>query len=101
MRGRKAQVGDTRVAPNGYHYTKTKNRGWVGTHRLVVERHIGRRLRPGERVRFIDGDIENRDIDNLEVRQSKKPSTASRRARLEAKIEDLLAELEDLDEEAG
>jgi hypothetical protein len=99
VRGRTANVGATRVSPNGYHYTKTKSRGWIATHRLVVERHIDRRIRPGERIRFLDGDKENRSIDNLELYQTKKPTTASRQARLEAKIEELQAELEELEDE--
>lgn len=98
-RGRKSKVGDTRVAANGYHYTRTEE-GWVLTHRLVAERALGRPLRHDERVRFKDGDRTNyADPDNLEVYTVKKSSIAKRRARIEARIEELKAELAALAEE--
>lgn len=92
---KKAPIGATRIAPNGYHYTKTRD-GWIGTHRLVIEKKLGRKLREGERVTFVDGDRTNRSPDNLELSQSKKGSIDKRIARLEAKIEDLQGELKHL-----
>lgn len=96
VRGRKAEIGDTRIAPNGYHYTRTPD-GWESTHRILLERKLGRKLRRGERARFKDGNRANLDPANLEVYTTKPPSANARRARLEAKIDELQAELEELD----
>jgi len=97
VRGKKSEVGDTRVSPNGYHYTRTAT-GWELTHRLVVQRKLGRDLQYDERVRFLDGDRSNySDPDNLEVFTVAKGSNNKRRARIEARIEELQAQLEDLE----
>jgi hypothetical protein len=52
-RGKAANVGDTRTAANGYHYTKTVE-GWRLTHHIKMEEHLGRPLKENERVEFID-----------------------------------------------
>lgn len=96
MRGKKSKTGTTRVAPNGYHYTKVKDK-WKLTHHIVMEKKLGRRLKNNERVYFVDGDRTNLAADNLEVRAVKAKTKESVRARLEAKIEDLQAQLEELD----
>jgi HNH endonuclease len=96
-RGKKSRVGSTRVAPNGYHYTRIQD-GWVLTHRLNIERHMGRKLNYDERVKFKDGDRNNTDVSNLEVFTVKKGSNEKKRARLEARIEDLQAQLAELDQ---
>lgn len=49
---------------NGKAYEKTFGRH---THRLVAEQKIGRKLKPGEIVHHIDGDIHNNSPENLEV----------------------------------
>lgn len=95
-RGKKSKVGDTRVSPNGYHYTRTKT-GWELTHRLVASKQLGRDLSPEERVRFRDGDRSNRHPDNLEVYRIKEASTERKRARIQARIDELQAQLESLD----
>lgn len=95
-RGTKSQIGDTRVQPNGYHNTRTEN-GWRLTHRILVEKSLDRPLREGERVRFIDGDRTNLNPENLEVYQALEASKAKRRATLEARIDDLQAQLEELE----
>lgn len=103
-RGRKAKVGDTRIAANGYHYTKTKA-GWELTHRLTAERKLGRKLADNERVRFVDGDRTNyTDPNNIEVYEVRKGSVAKRKAQLEARKEAIdaeLAELEELERESA
>ena len=97
MKGQKAEVGDTRWSPNGYHYTKTADRGWILTHRLVKEEQLGRQLEADERVRFADGDRSNyKDPDNIIVYKVKQGSNARRIAQIEAKIEQLQLELESL-----
>lgn len=95
-RGRKSKPGDTRIAANGYHYTRTTS-GWELTHRLVAERRIGRPLEYNERVRFIDGDRSNfGNPDNLAVYRVREASAAKRKARIEARIEELQAQLSEL-----
>lgn len=46
-------------------------RGYAYEHRLVAEKKIGRRLRPGELVHHIDGNKENNDPENLDVMKSR------------------------------
>lgn len=95
MRGRKSKVGDTRVSANGYHYTRTK-RGWVLTHRLAAAAKLGRQLGPDDRVTFKDGDRTNLDPENLIVSTVGKTSIEKRKARIEARIEELQHELDEL-----
>jgi len=95
MRGKKSKTGNTRVAPNGYHYTRTKT-GWRLTHHVVAEKTLGRLLKEEERVYFKDGDRTNIDPSNLEIRTTKPKTPAAKRAQLEAKIDDLRAQLEAL-----
>lgn len=51
-----------KAASNGVAYTKTNGRH---THRVVMERAIGRPLAPGEVVHHRDGNILNNDPSNL------------------------------------
>ena len=96
-RGRKSKTGDTRTAANGYHYTRTKS-GWELTHRLTASRKLGRELSFDERVRFADGDRSNyNDPDNIRVYKIREASTAKKRARIEARIDELQAQLDELE----
>jgi hypothetical protein len=95
-RGQASSPGDTRIAPNGYHYTRTTTK-WELTHKLILEEKLGRKLRDNERCRFIDGDRNNLSPDNLTTYEKKERSNGSRRAQLEARIADLQAQLEDLE----
>jgi hypothetical protein len=96
MRGKPAKVGDTKISPNGYHYTRTPN-GWELTGRYLAAKRLGRALKNTERVKFLDGDQLNLDPDNIEVREVK-TSPGAKRARLEARIEELQAQLAELEE---
>jgi hypothetical protein len=91
-RGKTAEIGDTRVAPNGYHYTRTEG-GWVLTHHLAAEKLLGRPLRAEERVKFKSKDKTNFSPSNIEVILKGKSSLRRRKAQLEARIEELQAEL--------
>jgi hypothetical protein len=93
-RGQRAAVGDTKVNDNGYQYTRTADRGWVGTHQLVMEGLMGRQLLPGEYVSFNSTDKLNFSEDNLQLRRKgdKKTSINHRLAQIEARIEELEAE---------
>ena len=97
-RGKASKVGDTRISPNGYSYTRTKG-GWELTGRLVAAKTLGRSLKSNERIRYVDGNRINFDPNNIEVYVTTVKSKASRRAKLEAKIADLQAQLDDLDYE--
>ncbi len=99
-RGRKANIGDTRTALNGYHYTRTAS-GWESTHRLVLQKKLGRPISTAERVRFLDGDRGNLDPENLEVYKVREASTQTKIARLEVKKDEIMSELLELYKEAG
>jgi hypothetical protein len=98
MRGAAVPDGTRRVAPNGYHYIKV-NGSWRLYHHVVAEKNLGRSLKPDEGVYFKDKDRENFHPNNIVVRVKKGTSKAARRARLEAKIAELQAELNSLNEE--
>lgn len=86
------------VSANGYHYTRTKT-AWRLTHHLIAEQKLGRAIdRETELVAFKDKDRNNFDPDNIIVKVKHKQSANRKRARLEARIADLQAELDDLDE---
>jgi hypothetical protein len=94
-RGKPSKVGDTKVSPNGYHYTRIET-GWELTGRVIGAQMLGRALKSTERVRFIDGNQLNLDPTNIEVREVK-TTTGAKKARLEARIEELQAQLEELE----
>jgi hypothetical protein len=95
VRGKPSKVGAVRWSPNGYQYTRTKH-GWELTHRLIAEKTLGRKMKPTERVRFKDNNRKNLDPDNIEVYETSKGTPHKKRARIEARIAELQAELEDL-----
>ena len=94
-RGQKADIGSTRIAPNGYHYTKSDEYNWRLTHHIVVEEKLGRRLLAHERVSFIDNDRTNLSPDNLNVVETK-GGTKSKKVEIRTKIAYLEAQLRDL-----
>jgi len=97
-RGRVSTIGATRVSPNGYHYTRTE-KGWVTTHTIVAEERLGRPLEKNERVKFKDGDRTNLSPDNLIVYIVQERSKNRKIAQLKARIADLQAQLEELEDE--
>ncbi len=95
-RTRNAKVGDTNVAANGYHYTKTKER-WRLTHHLVAEAELGRAIDTSqERVVFVDGDRKNLDPSNVKV-IPKKNGKQQRIDTLKERIQLLQEELSELE----
>lgn len=100
-RGRVAEVGATRVAKNGYHYTKTEDRGWVLTHWLTAERLLGRRLGEHEMVKFKEPKFKKdpTNIDGIIVIKKRTTSLRKRKALIEARIVELKGELEAINKE--
>jgi hypothetical protein len=94
-RGKTAKVGDTRIAPNGYHYTRTEN-GWRLTHHIRAEQYIGRPLRENERVEFVTKDRLDFSEGNLHVTLQGRGSLRRRLAQLEARIAELTAERDEV-----
>jgi hypothetical protein len=68
------------------------------THRIIAERMLGRPLAENERVRFKDNDRRNLDESNIMVTITREASKARRIATIEAKIDELKAELAHLQE---
>ncbi len=98
-RGQKAKVGDKTVNKLGYEYVRTKT-GWKGSHVLVMEKHLGRELLPGEYVTFKNGHKPPITFDMLELRKrGDKKSPRARIAVIEDRIRELEAELEYLQQE--
>ena len=93
-RGQKASNGDTRVAPNGYHYTKTAD-VWRLTHHLVAEEKLGRSLLKAERCFFIDGDKQNLEPKNIRV-EVMSGGVDKKIEEIEEKIEELKIQLKNL-----
>lgn len=97
MRGEAARNGERRVAANGYHYVK-KDGKWRLTHHVVAEENLGRPLRSDEGVFFKDKDRNNLKPENIGVRIKGNVSAATKRARLEARIAEAQAQLDELDQ---
>ncbi len=98
-RGKNAVVGDTRVAANGYHYTKTEN-GWILTHWLTAEKLLGRPVRSDEQVRFKNknGRFSPYDETGIIIIKKRLQSLRKRQAVLTARKQDIENELAEIAE---
>lgn len=94
-RGQLAEVGATREAPNGYHYTKTKD-GWRLTHHITAEKKLGRPLNDNEMVKFKDKKYKREPYnpDGIEIIKKRTSSLRNQKARIEVRIKELQAELD-------
>jgi hypothetical protein len=105
-RGKTAQDGATRVAKNGYHYTKMSSHprasnGWILTHWLTAEKKLGRPLKDNEMVQFVDSKYKS-DPENLagvRIVVKKTASLRRRKAVIEDRIRELQAELTQIEKE--
>lgn len=89
MRGTESEEGATRVAKNGYHYTKVGYK-WRLTHHLIAEKALGRGVdTETERVVFIDKNRTNLDPSNVQVVPKGKTTIRRRIALIEARIIEL------------
>lgn len=85
--------GGKSVASNGYVLVRVgvdhhlaDVRGYAYEHRLVAEQMLGRRLLPGEQVHHIDGDRQNNDPRNLDVKSSQAEHQVSHRKRADLRL---------------
>lgn len=92
MRGNTAPDGTTRVAKNGYSYTKQDGK-WRLTHHILAEEKLGRCLEEGERVSFADGKRANLKKSNIVITVQGFSSLRRRKAQIESRILELQAEL--------
>jgi HNH endonuclease len=99
-RGATAQDGDERVAPNGYHYLKVNGK-WQLKHHVIAAQTLGRPIRDTERVEFKDKNRHNFAPSNIQVVPRGKGSTRRRLAAIEARIDELVAERDELKKELG
>jgi hypothetical protein len=100
VRGTTAPESTTRVAKNGYHYTKMpegSTPSWRLTHHLVAEKALGRLIdSTNERVVFDDGDRTNLAPENIRVVPKGKGSLHRQLASLDARISELQAQRRDV-----
>ena len=99
-RGANADVGERRRSQNGYWYIKTEQ-GWRLQHHVVMEETLGRPLRPGERVVFVNKDREDLSSENIEIHNPKRSSIKRRKAQLLARRDEINAQLFELEKEEG
>lgn len=97
-RGKAAQVGDTRISPNGYQYTRTDSR-WRLSHHIAMERILGRPLREDERVVFVTDNKLDFSEQNLRVEIQGRGSLRRRKAQLEARIQELQAQVAEIEKQ--
>lgn len=96
-RGRTSPIGTVTVNANGYSQTKVGEGKWLGTHVVILEEKLGRKLRPGERAIFVDSDKTNLSPDNIQLAETMSTrSIEARIARLEAEIADREGLIKDL-----
>lgn len=99
-RGETSPLGSERVAQNGYHYIKTPQ-GWRLKHHIIAEKTLGRPIDTKiETVKFLDRNRTNFDPANIVVEPKRNVTVASRKARIESRIEELQAQLHELEDEA-
>lgn len=97
-KGESVLLGSVRIAQNGYHYVKTAD-GWKLKHHIIAEAQLGRPIKKTERVFFVDRDRTNFDPENIKVEEKKAVTKATTRARLEARRDEIEAQLRLLDED--
>lgn len=99
LRGETFPLGYERVAQNGYHYIKTPT-GWRLKHHIIAEEKLGRVIDTKiETVKFVDRNRDNFDPDNIIVEPKKGVTREAKKARIQSRIEELQAQLDELEGE--
>jgi hypothetical protein len=100
-RGATKEVGSERVSPNGYTYIKQPDGSWKLKHWIIAETERGGTPidTNTERVRFKDGKRDNLDPRNIEIVPKGRSSLRRRKAQIEARIQELSAELAHINRE--
>lgn len=91
--GKRREEGERNQAQNGYWYEKHHGK-WVLVHHLIAEQRLGRSLLPNEGAFFKDGNRENLDPSNIEVRVRGNGKVRQRLAAVRERIRELQAEEE-------
>lgn len=99
-RGANAPVGKQMTSQNGYLYVKTEE-GWKSVHRQIAEQKLGRPLNANERVTFVNGNKLDVRPENLIITKVKTgiDKLKKRREALVIRIEELQAQLADLEDD--
>lgn len=107
-RGQTAEVGATRIAKNGYHYTKVDGHpraqnGWILTHWLTAEKMLGRHLEENEMAKFKEPKFKREPYNEAGIVVIKKRTTSLRRRKavIEDRIRELQAELAAINKQLG
>lgn len=67
------KIGTRATRCTGYVEILCSDRKWRSEHRIVMAKHLGRELLPGENVHHINGDRTDNAIENLELWSSAQP----------------------------
>jgi len=65
--GRALNPDGRKVTAKGHVIVRLEDGSWVQEHRKMLENHLGRRLRPTEKVKHVNRDKTDNRLDNFEI----------------------------------